>query len=147
MVCFLRVAGPQGRNSQNKQTLKVFKISRMDYYNQLHSQAAQKCLQKTWNASVQEIIFFLQVCFIRQGETLNRINKYSWWLFHIQSEMYFSSLVTLQYVCGFLATASMRQEWIIHCTSARTENKTNAITVIEEQKSPTKMSVAHLFPL
>lgn len=146
MVCFLGVGGEEETVRINK-PLKYLRFQEWSVTTSSILQAAQKCLQKTWNTSVQEIIFFLQVCFIRQGETFNRMNKYSWWLFHTQSEMYFSSLVTLQYVCGFLARASMRQKWIIHCISARTENKTNAIAVIEEQTSPTKMSVAHLFPL
>lgn len=65
------------RNSQNKQTLKVFKISRMECYHQLHSSGSTEVPTENVKHLRARDFFFLQVCFIRQGETFNRMNKYS----------------------------------------------------------------------
>lgn len=146
MVCFLR-AGGEEETARINNFWKYLGFQEWSVTTSSILQAGQKCLQQMWSASAQELFIFPASLLYDAGRNFNRMNKYSWLLFHIQSEMYFSSLVTLQYACGFLATASMRQKWIIRCSSARTENKTSAITVTEERKSPKKMLVAHLFPL
>lgn len=143
---YVFLGGWGGGNSQGKQMAKLFQVSRKECYHQLHSSGSTELPIVKVKHLCKRLIFSPNLLY-NAGQNLYKINNYTWWLFCIWFEMYFSNLATQQYACGFLATASMRQKWIIHCNSAKIENKAGPITVIEEWKCPVKTSVAHLFPL